>query len=289
MRTRAVPAACVVASLLVAACAQAPSLSRAGGEAAAVPVRDEARAVRDAAAAETAAAPSIDEAAARVVYAGARTYSGALQCAGCPARRLTLTIFSDGTFRMREADAEGAGMRVAYDIGRWNTEADAPDALVLRGNTDGARRLRRVTPDGLEIVDNEGRGIRGLRHATLARAPQVDPLAGPLRLAGSYLRDDGLAVFGDCLTGRRLPVVEAAPASGAPLAVRRLAAARAALDDAQRAISENPGNPVLAVVRGYLVPQAGPPGGSGGEALVVVAFERAMRAGRCTDVVRRVP
>ncbi len=40
---------------------------------------------------------------------------------------------------------------------------------------------------------------------------------------------------------------------------------------------------------GYLVPLAAPPGGSGGEALVVAAFERAMRAGRCEDFVRRAP
>lgn len=292
-RTLGALAASVVASVVIAACAQSPAPPRTGQEGASVAVRDATAATRDAAAAEAAAlamaAPRIDEAAARVVYAGARTYSGTLLCVGCPARRLTLTIFPDGTFRMLEADEDGAGMRIVHDFGRWSASVDAADTIVLHGDTEGARLLRRVAPDGLAIVDNEGREIRGLGNATLSRAPQVDPLPGPLRLVGSYLREDGKPVFVDCLTRRRLPVVEAVPASGAPQAARQLAAARAALDDAQQAIGNSPGEPVLAVVRGYLVPQAAPPGGSGGEALVVATFERAMRAGRCEDFVRRTP
>ncbi|MCD6732916.1 MAG: copper resistance protein NlpE N-terminal domain-containing protein [Burkholderiaceae bacterium] len=286
-------AACVVASVVAAACAPSPALPDTGNRRAAAAVRDAGAAARDTAAADAAvlamAAPRIDEAAARVVYAGARTYSGALLCADCPTRRLTLTIFPDGTFRMLEVDEEGAGLRVVHDVGRWSASADAADTIVLHGDTQGTRLLRRVAPDGLAIVDNEGREIRGLGNATLSRAPQVDPLPGPLRLVGHYLREDGEPVFVDCLTGRRLPVIDAAPASGAPQAARQLAAARAALDDAQQAIGDSPGAPVLAVVRGYLVPQGGPPGGSGGEALVVAAFDRAMRAGRCEDFVRRAP
>lgn len=283
-------AACVLASALAAACAQAPA-PPGRGQASAAAARDGAAAPRDAAEAAALAmiAPRIDEALARAAYAGARTYSGVLPCAGCPPRRLTLTIFPDGTFRMLQADEGGAGTRVVHDIGRWSASADAADTIVLRADTEGARQLRRVVPDGLAIVDNEGRAIRGLEHATLSRAPQVDPLPGPLRLAGSYRHEEGQAVFVDCLTGRRLPVVEAAPASGTPQAARQLAAARTALDEAQRAIGDSPGTPVLAVVRGYLVPQAPPPGGPGGEALVVAAFERATRAGRCEDFVRRAP
>lgn len=134
---------------------------------------------------------------------------------------------------------------------------------------------------------------RGARFAAWAtprsRAPQIDPLSGPVRLAGSYLHENGRPVFVDCLTGRRLPVVEAPPASGAAQALRLLAAARAALDDAQRAVGDSPGDPVFAIVRGYLVPQLESSGEPGGEALVIAAFERAMRTGRCEDVVRRAP
>ncbi len=281
-------AACLLATLLVTACAQSPALPQRGQQPAAAG-RHAAAPAHDAAAALAMAAPQIDEAAARAVYAGARTYSGTLLCAGCAPRRLTLTVFPDGTFRMLEVLEEGAGMRVVHDIGRWSASADAPDTIALHGDTAAARLLRRVAPDGLAIVDNEGREIRGLGNAALARAPQIDPLSGPVRLAGSYLHENGRPVFVDCLTGRRLPVVEAPPASGAAQALRLLAAARAALDDAQRAVGDSPGDPVFAIVRGYLVPQLGSSGEPGGEALVIAAFERAMRTGRCEDVVRRAP
>lgn len=255
-------------------------------------MRDAAGAARNAAAeaaAWVAAAPRIDEAAAGSAYAGARTYSGVLRCAGCPARRLTLTVFSDGTFRTFEADRDGIDMRVVSDNGRWSVPANASGTIVLRGFTTGTRVLRRVLPDGLEWVDVEGRATRPPGEVVLSRVPRVDPLSGPLRLAGTYLREDRRAVFVECLTGRRVPVVEAAPASGARTAVRRLAAARAALDDAQRQIGDGSGDPVLAVVRGYLVPHSGSPHDVGSEALVVVGFERATRGGHCEDVVRRTP
>lgn len=276
-------AACVA----VSACAQSPALPQPPRER--VAVTDPAAAAADAEAAWAMAAPRIDDAAAGAAYAGARTYSGTLFCSGCPERRLTLTIFPDGTFRMLQTGDEGARMRVLYDMGRWSTSETAADTIALHGDTEGARLFRRVVPDGLAIVDNEGREIRGLGNATLSRAPRVEPLSGPLRLAGTYLHEGGQPVFVECLTGRRLPVIDAVPASGAPLAVRWLAAARSALDDAHRAVSDSPADPVLAIVRGYLVPRAAQAGSREKEALVVVGFERAMRAGRCEDVVRRSP
>ena len=280
----AILAACVAA---VSACAQSPALPQPPRERAAV--ADPAAPAPGAEAAWAMAAASRDEVAAGAAYAGARTYSGTLFCSGCPERRVTLTIFPDGTFRMLQAGDEGTGMRVVYDMGRWSTSEAAADMIALYGDAEGARLFRRVVPDGLAIVDNEGREIRGLGNATLSRAPQVDPLSGPLRLAGGYLHEGGQPVFVECLTRRRLPVTDAAPASGAPLAARWLAAARSALDDAHRAVSDSPADPVLAIVRGYLVPRAVQAGSPEKEALVVVGFERAMRAGRCEDVVRRSP
>lgn len=280
--------ATLAAALAVAACAQAPTApprlpdrASASAPATGAPAAD--------AAAWAMAAPRTDEAAAAAAYAGARTYSGTVFCAGCPERRLTLTIFPDGTFRMLQAGEEGAGLRVLHDIGRWTTSTQAADTIALHGDTEGVRLFRRVVPDGLAIVDNEGREIRGMGNATLARAPQVDPLSGPLRLAGRYFREDAGPVFVECLTGRRLPVAAGVPASGAPQAARWLAAAQSALDDAHRAVSDSPADPVLAIVQGYLVPRVAQPGDPEKEALVVVGFERAMRAGRCEDVVRQKP
>ncbi len=279
------------AALAIVACAQAPVAPEAGraGPAGTVGSPGPLPAGAAAQAAWAAAAPRIDADAAAAAYAGARTYSGAVFCAGCPERRLTLTIFPDGTFRMLQAGQAGAGLAVLHDFGRWSVSPDAPGMIALHGDAEGARLLRRVVPDGLAIVDNEGREIRGLGDAALARAPRVDPLPGPLRLAGSYTRDGERAVFTECLTGRRLPVVSGEPASGSAQARRWLAEARSALDRAYDAMGGPAAGPVFAVVRGYLVPRIAQPGDPEREALVVVAFERAARSGRCEDVVHRTP
>lgn len=258
------------------------------------------------AAAWAASVPRVDEAASADAHAGARTYSGALSCADCPERRLTLTIFADGTFRMRQAGAGGAGKSaearpktaaaagsgtgggpVVHRMGRWAVSPEAADTLALYGDGEGATLLRRVVPDGLVIVDHEGREIRGFDNATLWREARVDPLIGPLRLAGRYRHEGARPVFVECLTGRRMPVVAGTPASGSAQAARLLSAARSALDGAYRAVSLAPDDPVLAIVHGYLVPRVAQPASPEKEALVVAAFERAMRDGRCEDVVRK--
>lgn len=223
-------------------------------------------------------APRIDAQAAAGAYAGARTYTGVLACPGCEEQRITLTIFADGTFRMRQL-----GAAAVYDIGRWSRSPEAADMLILQGDTEGARMLRRVAPDALVIVDNEGRALRGAAEASLSRAAQVDPLGGPLRLVGHYHREGHDPVFVECLTGQRMPVVTGVAAS----ATRQPTAAQSALDAAHHAVSRAPVDPVLAIVRGYLLPRLARSDSPGKEALVVTGFERAMRDGRCEDVLRK--
>lgn len=257
----------LAASLLaVSACAPLP------------PRADPARAGVETSAVDAAAsmAPRFDARAAASAYAGARTYAGALACPGCDDQRITLTIFADGTFRMRQL-----GAAAAYDIGRWSRSAEAADLLVLRGDTEGVRVLRRVAPDALVIVDNEGRALRGAAEASLSRVAQIDPLGGPLRLVGHYHREGRDPVFVECLTGQRMPVVTSAAAPSAD------ARAQSALDAAHHAVSSAPADPVLAIVRGYLLPRLARSDSPGKEALVVTGFERAMRDGRCEDVVRK--
>jgi hypothetical protein len=265
----------LAASLLaVSACAPLP------------PRADPARAGVETSAVDAAAsmAPRFDARAAASAYAGARTYAGALACPGCDDQRITLTIFADGTFRMRQL-----GAAAAYDIGRWSRSAEAADLLVLRGDTEGVRVLRRVAPDALVIVDNEGRALRGAAEASLSRVAQIDPLGGPLRLVGHYHREGRDPVFVECLTGQRMPVVTGAatPALRAGAAPSADARAQSALDAAHHAVSSAPADPVLAIVRGYLLPRLARSDSPGKEALVVTGFERAMRDGRCEDVVRK--
>ncbi|MGD9944470.1 MAG: copper resistance protein NlpE N-terminal domain-containing protein [Burkholderiaceae bacterium] len=221
--------------------------------------------------------PAIDPQQAAQAYAGARSYGGTLSCAGCPDRTLTLTVFADGTFRLREieaalAAASGVPARTSFDVGRWSTTPAGPDRLLLHGASGGSWLLHRVVPDGLSLLDNEGREIRGLSGSTLARLPQIDPLPGPMRLAGLYGQRAGQAVFEECATGRRLTV--------------RAAGADPALEAAFRAMQRSPDETVMAVVDGYFLPRVD---GPVHEALHIASFIQAMRAARCDEIVGSKP
>lgn len=213
-------------------------------------------------------------------YPGARTYSGVLSCAGCERSRFTVTIFANGTFRLRDepldASAGGASaMRgVVTDHGTWRTQANAANRIALAGK-DGERLLQRAAPDGLTILDHEGRPLRGLADATLSREATVDPLSGPMRLVGHYGFEGSQRIFVECASGRRLPVLAEASRGSA------LNPAQAALDSAWQGLHPQPGEPVLAVLQVYLVPLAGERAAPHEEALVVTDFKRLTRNGAC--------
>lgn len=226
------------------------------------------------------AVPSQDAQQIERTYPGARTYSGVLSCAGCERSRLTVTIFADGRFRLRDEPLDaggvdrGAARSPVSDHGRWHTLSDAANRIVLEGK-DGDRLLQRVAPDGLVILDHEGRPLRGLADATLPRQPKVDPLSGPMRLIGHYGFEGSQRVFVECDSGRRLPVLAAVPSGSAPTH------AQAALDAAWQGLQPQPDEPVLAVLQAWVVPRPGERAGPHEEAIVVAGFERATRNGVC--------
>lgn len=283
-RRRTTPRCALVLAVaaLLAACAVPRPAAQASAEPAAAPqAPSDARAL-----------------AADRAYPGARTYSGVYSCAGCDARRLTVTIFADGTYRLRE-EAVGAVSPDARGVpsgpptgtagsvneqGSWQVPAEAPERIVLE-SAAGLRAFRRSAPDALTIVDHEGRELHGLDGATLSRSPHVDPLAVAERLVGFYGYQAGQRVFIDCASGRRFPMQAEAGN-----------AAQRALDSAVAALAPQADETVLTVVHAHRVPAAAAGGAgvaatAGGtragtaatEALVVDAFERATRNGSCED------
>ncbi len=193
-------------------------------------------------------------------HLGARTYSGTYSCDGCVERRITVTVFADGSYRLREAPAQGDPVN---EEGRWRVDLLAPDRLVLE-TAGGARVMQRSAPDELTLVDPEGRELHGLIGGVLRRSARVDPLPVSVRLVGSYRSGDAGAVFVDCASGETLAVLPGLAGS-----------AQAALDAAWRELSPRGGETVLVVVRAHRVAEAAP------EAIVVDSFERATRDGRC--------
>lgn len=147
------------------------------------------------------------------------TYAGDIPCADCPGQRITLTLFPDFTFRIRQtyAGRAGVGDESFYDLGRWARSQDGGARLALHGGTESVRRFRFVDADRLQMLDGEGREIPSTLNYELARSPDVDLVNGPMRLRGTYTQTADTAVFSECLTGKRFVV----RAEGAHLELER--------------------------------------------------------------------
>lgn len=196
------------------------------------------------------------------------TYAGEIPCADCAAQRLVLTLFADSTFRLRRTyvGAAGGGDAVYYDLGRWAL-ASAGDRLQLAGGTEASRQFLLVAPERIRMLDNEGREIRTQLNYDLVRQPDVDPVAGPMRLHGMYTYMADAASFAECLTGQRYPV----PIEGDHAAVERAYA---------QARSE-PGAPVLVTITGRFVERAPEPGLPVRDHLVIEKLDRFWPGASC--------
>ena len=193
---------------------------------------------------------------------GAVTYSGDIPCADCPGQRVTLTLFEDGTYRMRRIYQATTGGRDEshHDLGRWTRTADDPGRLKLRGGKEGTRDFGFVGTDRLRMLDSDGREIRAAQPYDLTRRPTVDPVNDPMRLRGIYTFVADVPAFSECLTGARVPV--------------SLDAGHAELERAYLQQRRQPGEPILATLTGRFVERPQEPGQGPKEYLVVERFDR---------------
>ncbi len=106
---------------------------------------------------------------------------------------LTITLFPDGIFRLRERRDGGEPV---LDLGQWFQEVDGGVRLVLRGGTVARRAFREA--DGNRLIAENG--------TELARAPTPDLIEGRFHLAGLYRDTPNGGLFAECLTGRTYPV-----------------------------------------------------------------------------------
>lgn len=113
-----------------------------------------------------------------------RTYEGG---------NLAVTLFPDGTFRLRERRDGGEPI---LDLGQWAQEVDGGVRMVLRGGTAARRVFREANGDRLIAQDG----------TELARAPAADQIEGRYRLAGLYRDTQSGGLFAECRTGRTFPV-----------------------------------------------------------------------------------
>lgn len=103
---------------------------------------------------------------------------------------LTVTLFPDGTFRLRERRDGSADPLL--ELGEWAQEVEGGVRLVLRGEAGSRRSFREVGVEKL-IADNG---------TELSQAATMDPIDGRFKLSGMYRDAQDGGLFAPCLVGR---------------------------------------------------------------------------------------
>ena len=137
------------------------------------------------------------------------TYMGVLPCADCPGIRYTLNLWGDGVFFLRitylgKGEDEGTSFD---DIGRWALAADSA-TLVLHGGREAPLKFAVRSADVLRKLDLEGKESDSRLNYDLVRAEHVQSLEPRLALRGMYSYFADAGVLRECLTEKRIPVVQ---------------------------------------------------------------------------------
>lgn len=139
-----------------------------------------------------------------------QTWQGEVSCPGCSERWLTVTLFPDGLFRVRETYVAGKGASEErfHDVGRWSALFGDPKRLLLKG---ASQRHFRLLPNGdLSLLDERGNDIVSIREYVLKRHAKPDLIAEPMRLLALYSanNDTGMAAVTECLTAQVVEVLD---------------------------------------------------------------------------------
>jgi len=158
-----------------------------------------------------------------------QSWQGEVSCPGCSERWLTVTLFPDGLFRLREAygaAAQGAAEERFYDTGRWSAMLGDSQRVILKG---ASTRQMRLQPQGdLMLLDASGRDIVSIRDYPLKRLPRPDLIAEPMRLLALYAADEAGSVLTECLTAQVLSIADSPAAADMRRTVTGIAAERRA-------------------------------------------------------------
>lgn len=103
---------------------------------------------------------------------------------------LTVTLFPDGTFRLRERRDGSA--EPLLDLGEWAQEVEGGVRLILRGAAGNRRAFREMGTD--KLVADDG--------SELLQTAAPDPIDGQFRLSGMYRDAQDGGLFAPCLVGR---------------------------------------------------------------------------------------
>lgn len=132
---------------------------------------------------------------------GAQTYTGVLPCADCPGIDQVLTLFPDGSYRLRLTYRERRS--VFHELGRWSLGADG--ARLHLSRVSGARDYE-VLPRGLRLLDQDGHAIESPFNYVLSLQGEPDLIAEPMPLRGMFRLDGPTASLLECQSGETFTV-----------------------------------------------------------------------------------
>lgn len=190
-----------------------------------------------------------------------QTWQGEVSCPGCSERWLTVTLFPDGLFRLRETYVAGKGSSEErfYDVGRWSAPLGDSQRVILQG---ASLRQARLLPQGdLTLLDPDGRDIVSIRDYQLKRLAKPDLITDPMRLLALYTANENGAVLTECLTAQVVSVADTPAAVQMRKRVADIPSERRAR------------GPILAAVTARWSDVTDQPG-SAGRRLVIEQFER---------------
>ncbi|MBO8091719.1 MAG: META domain-containing protein [Prosthecochloris sp.] len=197
------------------------------------------------------------------------TWYGELPCADCRSKNITLTLFHDHTFRMRQVHAGIAGRRdrVEYDLGRWELKGGK---LFLEGSMQRPMQFRRVSDTSLEMLDQLGRKIVSKLDYTLQLRSVPDFVSGPYTLRGLFVSDGAAITFKECHTGKTFSLLFERPDSSV---LGEYASLRSS--SARGVLAELTGRFTLGEAKG------------GGESIMVRKFGRFLPGESCGELADR--
>lgn len=175
-----------------------------------------------------------------------QNFRGLLPCADCEGIDTALFLEKDGSWVMNQR-YQGAPQPTQF--ASWGKWARTADKLVLT-DTNGEKYYFRVKGENLEMLDRDGNPIESPLNYTLTPSRAALPVT-PMTMKGLYFYKADAAVFTDCATGKRFPVMN-----------------NAQLERGFAAAQQGETKPVLLHVEGHFILQANPDSGAMQKTLV---------------------
>ncbi|MFA9438218.1 META domain-containing protein [Uliginosibacterium sp. sgz301328] len=134
------------------------------------------------------------------------SYSGTLPCADCAGLRYTLNLFDDGAYLLRAEYLGKTPTITRAELGQWRSESDG-HAITLLREWRVSVRFAAPSADTLRMLDTEGKPIRSNLNYTLHRDKRFDQVEYRGAMRGTYSVVGDNAIFEECGSGLRLPIL----------------------------------------------------------------------------------